>query len=365
MFNLINLENNVEILDLIPDWIKITSISGVVLYANKPLRNKLGFNPQGMRIGTLLNSTAAGLFREELAEEDFKGEDLPRSDVFFEGRHYNKLSSPITDDEGTIYAIVDIYRDETDRKHMERKMSMTNEMMKRDLEFTKTIQESILPKQSQFGHLKVDYLYNPCEQLSGDIFDVIATGKNKISAYICDVSGHGVPAAMITVFVRETMRNMENFYSSAHDLKELHRRFLNLRLDINHYLTMFHILIDTDENTVSYSNAGHNCPMFLYRDGQVEIISITGKPVTNYFDEVNYDEKIAEFKPGDKILLITDGITECRNINGEEFGEERVRDLFQKNPDNILKAIEEEVYEFSGTDKFDDMCALLIDYETR
>lgn len=365
MFNLINLNNNVEILDVIPDWIKITSIAGVVLFANKSLRAKLGFNPQGMRLSTLKKNFGDVLFSDALLENDFKDGEFPRSDIYYEGRHYNLLSAPITDEDGNVYAIVDIYRDDTKRKRMEYELSMANEMMKRELELTKTIQESILPKQLKFKDILVDYFYNPCDELSGDIFDVVPIAKNKFSAYICDVSGHGVPAAMVTVFVRETMRNLENFHSSSYNLTELHRRFLNLRLDMEHYLTMFHILIDTEDNTISYSNAGHNCPMFLYRDGDVEIISMTGKPVTNYFTKVDYDEKIIDFKPGDKILLITDGITECRNNDNEEFGEERVKSVIINNPDNILDALQKEITNFSGSEKFDDMCALCINYEIR
>lgn len=365
MFNIINLGNNVEILDVIPDWVKITSAAGVVLFANKSLRDKLGFDPQGMRTSTLQKNFGDALFPDIYIGEKFVDNNIPSGDIFYEGRHYNLLSAPMKDADGNIFAIVDIYRDDTDRKHMEYEMSLTNEMMKRDLELTKTIQQSILPKQLRFKDILVDYMYNPCDELSGDIFDVISIAKNKLSAYICDVSGHGVPAAMVTVFVRETMRNLENFHSSAYNLKELHRRFLNLRLDMDHYLTMFHILIDTDDNTISYSNAGHNCPMFLYRNGKVEIISMTGKPVTNFFEEIDYQEKVVEFLPGDKILLITDGITECRNTNNEEFGEERVKSVFEKNPENVLDAIQKEVLDFSGEEKIDDMCALFINYEIR
>ncbi|MCI5675121.1 MAG: SpoIIE family protein phosphatase [Ezakiella sp.] len=365
-FSLININNNLEILDFIPDWIKITSMEGSVLFANKALRQKLGFDPQGMSLAMLKESVMGALFNGDIAISDFDNYNYPSSNIFFDGRHYNLVSAPIADKYGNVFAYVDIYRDDTEQKHLERELLIKNETMQRDLELTKKIQESILPKQSRFGKLKVDYLYKPCEPISGDIFDVMTVDDGTISAYICDVSGHGVPAAMITVFVRETMRNLVNPYSSSINLSELHQRFRNLRLDMENYLTIFHILIDIEAGKISYTNAGHNCPMFILRGTDVIKIISPGKPITNYFNSIKYKEETIDFLPGDKILLITDGITECKNKSNEEYGEERVESLIKRRPDDILASLEKSLRQYGGQNRIDDMCALLIEYdETR
>lgn len=364
-FNLVDLNSNLDVLNFLPDWVKITSVNGVVIFANKPLVNKLNFDPQGMKIDDLKTTKFKDIFSIYITPSDFKDEDMKKSDLKFDGKVYDVSTAPIRDDFGAITAYVDIYRDMTSLKNIQNQLTIKNEIMNKDLTLTKKIQESILPVDLDFGRLKVDYMYQPCEQLSGDIFDVISINKNITSAYICDVSGHGVPAAMVTVFVRETMRNLQDYHSSAYDLTELHRRFLDLRLDISQYLTMFHVLIDTNEQTISYSNAGHNCPMLLIRGNDVIRIEMSGKPVCSYFENIDFKEKVIRFNPGDKILLFTDGIKETQNKDGEEYGIDRVESIIRRKPNDILKTLRVSLDYFNSGVRYDDMCAVLIEFKDK
>ncbi|MDO5716495.1 MAG: SpoIIE family protein phosphatase [Tissierellia bacterium] len=362
-FNLIDIENNLAILDFIPDWVKITDLFGRIVYANKALREELNFDPQGMFLESLSVVHESDIFKSPRPLTEKEKNHVHSANIHYDGRYFNVVSAPITDNQNVVTAIVEVYRDVTAERKVEYALKLHNENLSRDLQLTKKIQQSILPRNANLGPIDFKYFYTPCEPLSGDIFDVVPIGRNVTSAYVCDVAGHGVAAAMVTVFVRETMRSLEDFHSSAYDLKQLHRRFLNLGLDMDQYLTMFHVLIDTKENTLSYSNAGHNCPMFFIRGRDVETITISGKPVTALFETIDFKENILRFYPGDKILLLTDGILEARNQRGEEFGIERIISEIKKNPDQILESLKKAIYMFSGDKQEDDMCALLIHYK--
>lgn len=364
-FNFVDLNNNLEILNFIPDLVKITSVNGVVIFANNRMVNLLNFDPQGMRIDDLKTTKFSEIFKHNPITGSFDYTSMEKSNLKYDGKMYDVVTAPIEDDFGVITAYVDIYRDMTNLQNVQNQLTFKNEIMNKDLKLTKRIQKSILPVDLNFGRLKVDYMYLPCDQLSGDIFDVISITKDITSAYICDVSGHGVPAAMVTVFVRETMRNLSDYHSSSYDLKELHRRFLDLRLDIDQYLTMFHVLIDTNEETISYSNAGHNCPMFLIRGDEVERIEVTGKPICSYFDNIDYKERVIRFNPGDKILLFTDGITETTNKNGEEYGLDRVESVIKRRPEDILVSLRRSLDYFNRGIRYDDMCAVLIEFKEK
>lgn len=361
-YTTMDLERNLDILDFIPDWVKITGIDGTILFANRALCRELKFNPRGMDSESLAVVHESDIFLRRYELSNWQQEGPATRNIFHDGNFYNVAVAPIRSASGEVSAVVEVYRDVTQQRQTEYQLTLQNEDLQRDIQFTKKIQRSILPKQLHFSKLSFEYLYRPCESLSGDIFDVIPISEHTTGAYICDVAGHGVAAAMVTVFVRETMRNLEDFRSSAFDLKALHRRFLELRLDVEQYLTMFHVMIDTHDRTVSYANAGHNCPMFLVRNRDVQVLTIQGRPVSSLYDSVDYKECIAPFEPGDAILLMTDGIIEAKNVHGEEFGVERVVSEIRKKPDHILDGLKKALTMFAGDKRADDMCALLIHY---
>ncbi|MCI6609804.1 MAG: serine/threonine-protein phosphatase [Ezakiella sp.] len=362
-FNLSDLKLNLNVLNFLPDWVKVTSVNGEVIYANTPLINALNFDPQGMRVDDLKLTKFADIFNIHSIGLSMKSGDIIKSQLNFDGSIFDVSTAPITDTFGMVMAYIDIYRDMTGFQKIQNELFIKNKIMNKDLSMTKKIQESILPSDLNYGRIKVDYCYQPCEQLSGDIFDVIKVSRSITGAYICDVAGHGVPAAMITVFVRETMRSLYDYNSTAYDLSELHKRFLNLRLGMDQYLTMFYVLIDTEERTISYSNAGHNCPMILIRKDGFETISIPGKPICNYFTNIEFKEHIIRFNPGDKLLLFTDGIIESVNKNGEQFGIERVEGIVENCSSDILGALKRSVDYFNGGIRYDDMCAVLIEFK--
>lgn len=360
-FSLIDIDSNFKILDHVPDLVKITCRSGMIMYANKAMTDEVGKKIYGKTNDFLRQKYNSEIFDQDFIKSLNPGE-VKKKKIEHNGKIYDLSLSSILDPTGEISAYIEIFRDITKQAKQEREYMIQTESLNRDINTTKKIQQSILPSQKSIGKIHFSFFYTPCQNLSGDIFDVVSINENLVSAYICDVAGHGIPAAMITIFVRETMRNIENASYANENLKTLHERFLNLGLDKEQYLTIENIIIDTKRNKVSYSNAGHNCPIFHVRGNDVNTIFKKGKPITSLFEEIIYTQEEFDFLPGDQLLLITDGIIETKNQDGETYGINRVISEIKKSPDDILTALNRSMNLFSEELHNDDKCALLIRY---
>ena len=250
--------------------------------------------------------------------------------------------------------MVEVFRDVTRERTLEKDILSKNEKMSKDIDFAKKIQMSILPNKGVHETIGVDYLYMPSEILSGDIFDIQKIDEDHMGVYISDVVGHGVSASIMTMFIRQTMESiMKKTTSSSSAISELHKSFLDLGLDDENYFTIFYGIINIKDKTMKYSNGGHNSlPCVISKDKKgrknVEFLEATGYPITYLFDKVNYDEHIVELNKGDEILFFTDGILECKNFENELFGEARLVETIKNSDKNVIEAIEEAIYEFKA-----------------
>ncbi|MCG4586714.1 serine/threonine-protein phosphatase, partial [Anaerosalibacter bizertensis] len=175
--------------------------------------------------------------------------------------------------------------------------------MSKDLGFAKTLQRKILPQRGIYKNVKIDFLYKPCEMLSGDMFDIFYIDDQHIGIYISDVVGHGITASMMTMFVRQTMRAIkEEIKSPSKALTELHKRFIDLDLDDDKYFTMFYGVMNTETNEFRYSNAGHNCVPILFNGEEIKLLKVRGFPISYIFNEIKYKEDSIKLNKGDEIL---------------------------------------------------------------
>lgn len=208
------------------------------------------------------------------------------------------------------------------------------------LQSAAVIQQSLLPvstpKATSFDFA---WRFMPCEQVGGDLFNVFKLDETHLGAYVMDVSGHGVPAAMVTTSVAQAlnplsgqflkrMTNSPPYYelvSPAEVLSGLNREYPIERFE--KYLTICYILLDTQSGKVRYSNAGHPLPLLIRADGQTEKLS-AGGTIIGIGEGAAYEEGEASMSHGDRLFIYTDGIVEHPNERGEFYGEERlVREL--------------------------------------
>lgn len=349
-----------EVLDGMVDWVRVIDEKGIIIYANKSMEEALGEDIVGKRCYSVIGKSCA--CTRCITDTTINTGEVVEKEEIIGDRIYSVKSSPVKDLNGDIYAAVEVFRDVTKERKLEKEIIKKNEKMSKDLSFARTIQKKILPKQGTLGPLNIDYLYFPSEMLSGDIFDINKINDNLIGVYISDVVGHGITASIMTMFIRQAMKSIKyEHLDPSEAISELHQRFLDLNLDTDKYFSIFYGIFDKRNNTFEYVNGGHNCiPLHINSNG-IEFLEAKGYPITCLFDTIKYEKKSIKLEKGDKILFYTDGVIETRNEKGELFGFDRLIDIANKNRDNLLNSIEKSLNEFKYKDIDDDFALLTVE----
>lgn len=349
-----------HVLEGIADWVRVVDTDGIIVYANKSMKEELGEKIVGIPCSEShcgLNNCNFCITKRSIET----GEIIQKEEKIY-GNYYSVKSSPVKNSKGEIYAAVEVFRDVTRERKLELELIGKNKKINRDLQFAKRIQEKILPKKGARESVKLDYIYKPSEILSGDMFDMFNIDDDHIGIYISDVSGKGIAASMMTMFIRQSMRVMKDDIKNPSDaLSELHKRFLSLNLEVDNYFTIFYGIYNRKTHMFKYVNAGHNCIPIRYNKKDLQLLYNKGYPITSLFDQIVYEEKSIKLEPGDKILFYTDGITEARDSSGKEFGLDQVLDIIKEHPNNILNIIEDNIINHSWGEQQDDFAIVLLE----
>jgi serine phosphatase RsbU (regulator of sigma subunit) len=209
-----------------------------------------------------------------------------------------------------------------------------NMIINKELQAAKKIQQFIIP--DTFSHISYPSItgrYLPKEDIGGDFFDVYPITPETIGFLIADVTGHGIPAALIVTMTKMIFSIYAPKYKSTAALltrvnSEIHELLLE-----NQYITGFYAIYNKEQNILRFTNAGHVHP-YLYRRSKNKIITLD----TNGFflgiqEESVYEEKAVRIEKGDRLFLFTDGITELRNYQKNEFGNDALKQLLLDNHD--------------------------------
>jgi serine phosphatase RsbU (regulator of sigma subunit) len=209
--------------------------------------------------------------------------------------------------------------------------------IEQELEVAKAIQETLVPGPDPVdcGTLKFAGFYQPAAQTGGDWWTWAEITTGRYLLVIGDVTGHGVPSAMITSAAKaacDVARHVEGTNVTVTRLLEIMNHAIYESAQRRFVMTCFASIIDIRSRTITYANAGHNFP-YLYRAGEGKgefgSLMIRGNRLG---DDINskYEAKTTELVPGDVIIWYTDGIVECENEAGEEYGEKRFRASVRK-----------------------------------
>jgi serine phosphatase RsbU (regulator of sigma subunit)/anti-sigma regulatory factor (Ser/Thr protein kinase) len=214
------------------------------------------------------------------------------------------------------------------------KLNRINFELEEELETARRIQENLMPAQlPELVNIKVAAVYIPTGKVGGDLYDIISTPHQKIAVLIFDVSGHGIPAALIGAMAKMLFAHfIEKTESPAEVFGEVNKQLCNF-IKTEQYLTAFLGFIDPIKNCMVYSRAGHVSPMIHNsRNGQIVRLDSKGFFIGHsaLLDIVEYRDCVVQLDPGDKILFYTDGLTECVNDRYELYGGERLMDVFKK-----------------------------------
>jgi sigma-B regulation protein RsbU (phosphoserine phosphatase) len=236
--------------------------------------------------------------------------------------------------------------------------------IREQLEIAKRIQTSLLPKSlPRTRHFEIAAQMVPAIQVGGDYYDVISRGQ-RMFVTVADVSGKGIPAALLMTSLRSTLRALvKNTFGLSRLAEELNR-VLCEDLEEDRFVTM--ALMCLHENGEAHLiNAGHN-PIVRVREGQVELLEARTLPM-GIMQDVSYEETKFQLHSMDTLVIYTDGVTEARNPAGEEFGLERLTNAVKKcwnvSAEEMMRRIEDELKLFCGdTPQHDDSTLVVVKY---
>jgi sigma-B regulation protein RsbU (phosphoserine phosphatase) len=201
--------------------------------------------------------------------------------------------------------------------------------MDNELSIAREIQTSIIPSGNpELSNLRIAAVYLPMTYVAGDFYDFIPVDQNRSGFLVADVSGHGVPAALIASMIKVAIRSV---VPCAHDPREV-LRGLNRVLSgqfRNQFVTASYLWVDTENCSALYSAAGHP-PLLLWREGKLERIESNGL-LFGVIPDPDYPVRRLPIQPGDRFLLYTDGLTEPENSKGDSFGDSKLEEVIRKN----------------------------------
>ncbi len=208
--------------------------------------------------------------------------------------------------------------------------SLESERVQKELQIAGEIQQRLLPKEIvPIPHYEVAAAAQPCTSVGGDYYDVISVGKNRYAFIMADVTGKGVPAALLVSTLHASLRA---YIQSDTNLSELTAKLNKLVYEnspAERFITFFIMILDCSSHTMTYVNAGHNFPYLLRPDsGNVIELEANGLPL-GMVDGVQYESRQLSLGRNDVLALYTDGVTEAMDKTRQQYSEERLKDVLR------------------------------------
>lgn len=211
--------------------------------------------------------------------------------------------------------------------------------VRNELEIAREIQASILPqKVPQIAGTEIAACYVPMKAIGGDFYDFLPVDDKRLGVFIADVSGHGVPAALVASMVKVAVfAQMEHASQPAKLLFELNKILCgNLR---GQFVTAAYLFLDAEHKTLSYAGAGHPPPLLWNAATQTARFLSDGGLMLGLFSEAEYQATELEWNQGDRCLLYTDGVIETENPGEVPFGIDRLEQLMKSEESGSPKII--------------------------
>jgi sigma-B regulation protein RsbU (phosphoserine phosphatase) len=269
-----------------------------------------------------------------------------------------KLLTRLAGEAGNVLEKLELVETLAERQRMEQELALAEET-----------QRALLPRSlPSFEPFRICAFCRPTRQLGGDFYDFIQVGSSELAGILADVSGKGIPAALLSSLTLGAL-NME-FRTSSQPGRVLNgvNQLLCQKTPINKFVTLFLFLIDTNGKG-QYISAGHNtCYLYRAATGEVEDLPSGGIPL-GMFPFAVYEPNPLELAPGDTLVVYSDGLTDAENRAGQEFGEEQLRELVRnsglKGADSLESSLLAALDRFTqGAAQTDDITFLLIQNST-
>jgi phosphoserine phosphatase RsbU/P len=250
------------------------------------------------------------------------------------------------------------------------------QLIEDDLKAAAWIQEQLLPSPALHAlGVKCEWKFQPSSYIAGDTFNFFALDERQVGFYLLDVSGHGVPAAMLSVTLSmiltpdathgsplkryDPASGVFEVRSPEDTIRELNRRFQSRD---DRYFTMIYGLLDVRTSRLRLAQAGHPSPVLIKNRSELHLLGTGGMPV-GLWPDMDFDYLEVPFTEGDRLLLYSDGVTDCMSPDGEAFGEERLLSYLENVANEplsgILSGLDSAMKAWRGSKEFGDDVSLL------
>jgi sigma-B regulation protein RsbU (phosphoserine phosphatase) len=194
-----------------------------------------------------------------------------------------------------------------------KRLQAAQQQMDQELELARRLQESFLPHElPSVPNVRFAVQYRPASRVGGDFYDVFRLDEKHIGFYVADAMGHGIPASLLTIFVKKSVKAKEitgqtyRLVPPTEVLYKLNRDLVEQQIPDLPFITMVYALLNYEDGTLQFSRAGHPYPLYLPAGGKPMLWQIEGSLLGVF--ETKFRVQTQQLKPGDKLLLFTDGM---------------------------------------------------------
>jgi serine phosphatase RsbU (regulator of sigma subunit) len=233
-----------------------------------------------------------------------------------------------------------------------------------EYEEAREIQEKLLPKQiPQAPGLEISGSWRPARVVGGDYFDVLKFSDSRLGLCIGDVSGKGMPAALLMSNLQAVVKALATEEITPQELVAKVNRVMWRNTTEDKFITLFYARLDAKRRTLEFTNAGHNAPILTRQDG-TQVRLEEGGLIVGAFQESAYAQGQIDLRPGDRLVMFTDGVSEAVNGEEEEFGEKRLVEASLRCRQQCAEALHRSLFdiaaEFCGGEFDDDATVLVV-----
>ncbi|HUO84761.1 MAG TPA: fused response regulator/phosphatase [Thermoanaerobaculia bacterium] len=244
------------------------------------------------------------------------------------------------------------------------KILALNQRMNKDLQFARKVQESLLPARVfRAPGLEIRSAYIPSETLSGDFYDYFEAGRDRLLVFVADVSGHGLPSAILVSLLKSYLHSDATQSESLSSFMANLNNFLCTASLPSQFATAQLFRYDPSRRTLDYCSAAHP-PFLLFRrsEGKASVVENPGH-LLGALPQVEYEEFHLQVEPGDLLFAYTDGLTDLRNMQGDFYPIERVCEILERSGDDLdtlhQKILEDATQYAMSEETKDDIAVLL------
>jgi phosphoserine phosphatase RsbU/P len=315
-----------------------------------------------------------------------------------EKRYHHVIKTPLRDNAGRVIGLQGMFWDVTEKKRADEQIRLANAelarsreelrtknlLMEENLQMAREIQFAMLPQQypafprgvpAERSALQFIHRYQPAETVSGDFFNVSALSEDEAGVFICDVTGHGMRAALVTAMIRALVEELKPIAQNpGMFLRKINTDLFTILKTTGSPMltTAFYFVANWRTGVMRFANAGHPKPLLVRRaEGRVEpLVNASGKsqPALGLFEEPPYQTSEIKLAPGDLVMLFTDGLYEVQGLNEELYSQERLimdaKDRLAQPAAQLFDELLAAISLFSVDSEFaDDVCLIGMEFK--